>query len=332
MLKTLVDAARRLLGELGRGWLVRPGPAWRAIEPSADRPELALRPVYRPLDRVVLTDEVSRTLFEEYEAHRQGPRGEEETGWVLLGHRREKEAVVLATLPAGARSEAGIAHVRFNSEAQAVASRMVRRIDRQLGIVGIVHTHPGSLRHPSGGDYDGDRQWVRLLRGGEGVFGIGTADAKKAEAGVALQPKPHSQCFLGLRFTWYALAEEDRRYRPLPVSWTIGPDLARPLHEVWPTLEIHAERLESLYRRLANLQVEAIASDDGPMLQVVVPLDEPLDCLRVVLRGERIEYYLIRKGKWLASESPEPRLDRGVYLLLAALSGSEHPQENEKRP
>ncbi len=320
MLKALVHAARRWLKETawpGGNVLVR-------SSRQLGRPvEGVPRPDYRPLDRLVLTDGVSRTLFEEYDAHRRGPRGEEETGWMLLGHRREKEAVALATLPAGTRSEAGIAHVRFNSEAQAVASRMVRRLDRQLGILGVVHTHPGSLRHPSSGDYDGDRPWVRQLRGGEGVFGIGTADGRKAEAAVATQPKPHSQCYLGLRFTWYALGEEDRRYRPLPVSLTIGPDLARPLHDVWPTLEIHAQRLEHLYRRLANLRVEVVAGDGGPALEVIVPLDEPADCLRVLLHEEEIEYYLVRKGEWLAGAGREPFIDRGVYLMLAELSALE---------
>ena len=46
----------------------------------------------RRLESLVLTDEVSRTLFEEYAEHRNGPRGREETGWLLLGHRLEREA------------------------------------------------------------------------------------------------------------------------------------------------------------------------------------------------------------------------------------------------
>ena len=76
---------------------------------------------YGPLRRVLLTDGVAHTLFEEYAAHRGEARGEEETGWVLLGLREADEAVVLATLPAGAEADAGVAHVRFNSDAQALA-------------------------------------------------------------------------------------------------------------------------------------------------------------------------------------------------------------------
>ena len=74
-------------------------------------------------------------------------------------------------------------------------SRIVRQTDRRLTIVGVVHTHPGSLRHPSDGDFRGDSEWVASLRGGEGVFGIGTADGPEAAATLfAQQPRPNVQC------------------------------------------------------------------------------------------------------------------------------------------
>src|SRR5262249_51484530 len=53
------------------------------------------------LHQVVFTDEVSRTLFSWYRAHRLSERKQVETGWVLLGQRYDDEAVVLAALPAG---------------------------------------------------------------------------------------------------------------------------------------------------------------------------------------------------------------------------------------
>ena len=118
-------------------------------------------------------------MFEEFGEHRRSQRGDEEIGWVLLGVREETDALVLATLPAGAYRNASVAHVRFNSDGQALASRIVRQWDKRLAMIGVVHTHPGSLRHPSEGDYQGDSQWVSQLRGGDGIFGIGTADAKR---------------------------------------------------------------------------------------------------------------------------------------------------------
>src|SRR5215469_15263122 len=214
---------------------------------------------YLPLERVLLTDEVGRTLFEEYAEHRQSSRGEEETGWVLLGLREPREAVVLATLPAGAQRDAGVAHVQFNSNGQAMGSRIVRQIDRRLSILGVVHTHPGSLRHPSDGDFQGDSQWVGRLRGGDGIFAIGTADAETIPGTmIATQPRPHVQCLGELCLTWFALSEGDRKYRPLPVRMTLGPDFARPLHAVWETIERHAEPLDRLCRQQAGVSMEVM--------------------------------------------------------------------------
>ena len=167
---------------------------------------------YRPLKRLLLADEVARVLFDEYASHRATDRGDEETGWVLLGWREPDEAIALATLPAGADREAGEAHVRFNSSAQTVASRIVRQADKRLTLLGVVHTHPGSLRHPSDGDFRGDIRWVGQLRGGEGVFGIGTANGKYVDPMEELrQPRPNIQCRRDLCFNWYSLRNGARR-------------------------------------------------------------------------------------------------------------------------
>src|SRR5262249_6362116 len=158
---------------------------------------------------------------------------------------------------------------------------------KRLRILGLVHTHPGSLRHPSNGDYQGDSEWVRNLRGGEGVFGIGTADGKPDANGLyAEQPRPHVQRLGELSLTWYGLRQGERNYRPLPVEVTLGPDLARPLHSVWETIEEHAEELERLYCQQAGLSCEAVSSEGGPALAVRVPLAEPNTSLRVLLNGE----------------------------------------------
>src|SRR5215468_9373911 len=99
MLRALVSTASRLWHELHRS-LFRPRPAApRTAEPAH----------YAPLRRAVLTDGVAHTLFDGYASHRAAERGEEETGWVLLGLRHADEVVALATLPAGAGRDAGVA-------------------------------------------------------------------------------------------------------------------------------------------------------------------------------------------------------------------------------
>src|SRR5438093_1035230 len=142
MWRALLSAAGRWLNEFGRSL-----PRRRGTPTFPTHEAVRARPQYQPLRRVVLTDEVGRTLFEEYAAHRESERGQEETGWVILGLRESTQAVVLATLPAGTERSAGVAHIRFNPTGQAVGSRIVRQLDKRLTILGVVHTHPGSLRH-----------------------------------------------------------------------------------------------------------------------------------------------------------------------------------------
>jgi proteasome lid subunit RPN8/RPN11 len=315
MLQALVGSATRWLNDLQRSWhRSRPSP-------PPTRPATAPAITYGPLERVLLTDGVGRTLFEEFANHRSEARGEEETGWVLLGLREARETIVLATLPAGARRDASVAHVRFNSNAQALASRIVRQTDRRLTTVGVVHTHPGSLRHPSDGDLRGDGQWVANLRGKEGVFGIGTADGlEKSDGLFAYQPRPHVQCMSGLRFSWYSLRQGDRTYRPLPVELTIGPDLARSLHEFWDTLEFHAERIDRLYRQQSGMRFQVMSDKWGPGLLLTLPLAEHGDVVQVLIRPKEVRYYLLRSGELLEVQHHDDCVDRGVYLLLAELA------------
>jgi hypothetical protein len=292
------------------------------IPPAEPREAGSEAPAYEPLRQVQLTSGAARTLFDEYAGHRRDERGDEETGWVLLGWRDRDAAVVLATLPAGAEREAGEAHVRFNSTAQALASRVVRQADRRVSMLGVVHTHPGSLRHPSDGDYRGDVRWVGQLRGAEGVFGIGTADGKYARPSDELwQPRPNMHCRGDLCFTWYSLQDGARNYQTIPVQLIDGPDLAAPLRTVWPILEEHADRLERLARQQARVTFEPIAQSTGPTLALTVPLAEPGQALRVVLTHKEVRYYLMRAGSLLAADLHEPFPDRGIYSLLAELAG-----------
>jgi hypothetical protein len=319
MYQALARTAGELLAELRRVWYRERGSQPQPHHPEPPRPQ-----EYQALERVVLTDGVGRTLFEEYAAHRAEVRGEEETGWVLLGYREPTEAVVLATLPAGAERDAGVAHVQFNSGGQELGARIVRQADRRLTMLGVAHTHPGSLRHPSDADYRGDSEWVQNLRGREGIFAIGTADGPRPPGTlIAEQPRPHVQCLGELCLSWYSLRHGEPNYRPLPVELTLGPDLARPLHGVWLTIEAHAERLNRLFWQQAGVRCEVVADERGPGLAVTVPLAGPATALRVILREKELRYFVVRDGETFAADCPEDRVDRGVYLLLAELAAKD---------
>lgn len=268
----------------------------------------------------MLTDEVARTLFEEYSAHRESDRGGEETGWVLMGLRAGDEAVVMATLPAGANRDAGKAHVRFDWEAQAVASRIVRQDDRRLTMLGVAHTHPGRLRSPSAADLRGDRDWVANLRGRDGVFIIGTAD-EGTTGSVAGQPADHVLAFAGLRFDCYGLADGDVRYRKLPVRIAIGPDLAASLRSVWDAIEARADRLESLAVRFRNFRFEVGLADGVPALSLAIGLGPPGESVRVLLVGKSARFFHETADGPVPFDLPAGTSpDHGVYLLLADLA------------
>jgi proteasome lid subunit RPN8/RPN11 len=326
MLLALASSARRLLDDLSRRFLGERLPATDLLPPAAAK-------AYRKLERVRVTDQVCRTLFEEFAEHRRSERGDEEIGWVLLGVREENEALVLATLPAGANRSAGVAHVRFNSDGQALGSRIVRQLDKRLTMVGVVHTHPGSLRHPSEGDFQGDSLWVGRLRGGDGVFGIGTAEGRgRNDTPVAERPESHRQLLDELCFSWYALGQGDKRYRKLPLEVTLGPDLAKPLHAAWDVIETHAEALDCLCRQQAHVAFAMTEGDDGPTLAAQLPLAEKDSFLRIVLERAEVRYFMHKEGMVSAVDPEEEKVDRAVYLILAELASFKKEWIKERIP
>jgi proteasome lid subunit RPN8/RPN11 len=292
------------------GWFIKLF-SWRKREPSVEPRAIATQ---ARLEYVTLTDGVAQTLRDDYAEHRRSERGDEEIGWILLGVRQGNEAIALAALPAGAERDAGIAHVQFNSEAQALASRILRQNDKRLQILGVVHTHPGSMRYPSDGDLQGDRRWVAQLRGGEGVFAIGTADIRPSESAA------HLQVFTNTCFSWYALGAMDSKYRPLPIHTIAGPDLAQPLRPLWSTIESFAIVLNRLCRQLANVRFEIVNESEQKLLCVKIPLAEKNQQLRLLLSEANARYYWDREGELLAIDPHENQPDRAVYLILAELA------------
>jgi len=301
------DTLKALVRDLRRRWATTPQAANDVPRSPAE---------LRPLTRIVLTEEVNRTLFAEYAAHRATERGHEEIGWALLGVRTADEATVMATLPAGEHREAGSAHVRFNPLAQELGTRILRQGNRQLTMLGIVHTHPGSMRHPSDGDYRGDIEWVEGLRGREGVFAIGTADAAGNDSWMSAL---HVQADGALAFTWYSLQSGARNYQPLPVKNIPGADRAAPLRAVWTELETQAGRLLRLAGQLVRVQFDVIEGSTKAALVCDVPLPDQGRVIRVVMEGKDVRYLLIDGEQVQMAQFRDDRVDRGVFAMLAEL-------------
>jgi hypothetical protein len=58
----------------------------------------------------------------------------------------------------------------------------------------------------------------------------------------------------------------------------------------------------------------------GPGLLLILPLAEPGDSLRVLIRPKEVRYYVLRSGELLEVQHHDEWVDRGVYLLLAELA------------
>lgn len=309
-MRELCRATLRRLGDEPAAAPLTPAPA--AVAP-------------KPLQRVVLTDGVCRRLFAEYATHRETGRGQEETGWLLLGMRGLDEAIVVATLPAGDGRHAGEAHVQFESGVQVLAQRIVRQDVKQLRVLGVVHTHPGSLRHPSSEDYRGDIHWVPNQFGKEGVFGIGTADAYPTADGSLWTPDPHVVGLGALRYSWYVLGSKDRNYRNLSVEVAAGPDVAEPLRKVWAELEATAEWLNPLADLLPKMRFDVAMGRQAPMLCLTVRHPRRDTSVQVHIEGTERRYFLAdgtaggTSRAPLAPEQPGDRIDLNILSLLGRL-------------
>jgi hypothetical protein len=320
MLQGLSTLARRLLQNLQPSNALA-SPTLAAVSEDSG-PDTA--PLEK-LKRVVLTDGVGRTLFEDFARHQASDRGHEETGWILLGLRREAEAIVLATLPAGTKRDAGATHVRFDKDAQMVGSRLLRQYERRLRMLGVVHTHPGTLRHPSPGDFQGDSRWVRQLRGLEGVFGIGTVEKDKiVPEWLVERTRPHVHRQANRRFSWYVLGALDKSYRKIPAEYTLGPDLGRPAHSVWSTLEQHAPAIERICRQQARVTLE-VRGQEQTDLKLKIPLAEPGDLIEIEIVADKAAYVVQVGGEQHLVDPKAEGIERGLYMILAELANRAIP-------
>jgi proteasome lid subunit RPN8/RPN11 len=309
-----------------RGLLYKVPYLWKRLRDVLPRRAQAAAPVETPtpelrrLQRVFIAEDVMQMLFEDFAAHRRTARGVEEIGWILLGVWQDGEPTVLAAIPAGADRDASASHVRFNADAQALATRILRQQDKRLTVIGVVHTHPGSMRYPSDGDLMGDSRWVGHLREGAAVFGIGTADGER-----------NGDFYSELCFSWYSLGVGDSQYQPLPVVVQAGADLAAPIRPTWNLIETHAEPLNRLCRQLRSVHLDVVHEGPNKLLVVKIALGAAHQQLRLLLSEGQARYYWDRQGELIAVDPHEGTMERAVYLILAELAKEMSPSNWEAR-
>ena len=284
---------------------------------------------------------VLATMFRDFHLHRATERGNEETGWLLLGRRDGAGAVIEATLPPGEFRDAGLAHVNMNSTAQSVAMRLLKRTYPHLDVLGVAHTHPGRMCRPSHGDYQGDSEWVPNLVQKEGLFAIGvwsmeqfklkdkdfTANTIKDEDDDAEVRGDGNRANTtheegSAQFHWYALAAGDTWYRHLALETVEGVDLAANILGHWPVIEQYAGSIDRLIRMQGHLEMNLLPMGvcDEPTLLLRQTLARPGEELQVVLQGREMVFFHMVRGEPEEIGAPGERLDTAFYEVLSRLT------------
>lgn len=277
---------------------------------------------------------VLNTMFEDFHRHKETDRGDEETGWMLLGRRESGEVIVEAALPPGEFRDAGTAHVNVNSTAISVAMRVLKKSHPRLDVVGMAHTHPGSLDRPSEGDYRGDIHWVRKLPGKQGVFAIGiwqfdepvnflgeesnqgSGDVRQVAAPVTGFQDGRS------RFNWFSLSEGDGWYKACPMEPVPGDDYGQSVREHWEVLEHFAGSIDRLLQMQPGMRMGLLPVSDGlaPAMVLCQPLARDGEELQVVLQGREARFFRMSAEEIDELQAPRERLDTAFYEVMAELT------------
>jgi proteasome lid subunit RPN8/RPN11 len=126
------------------------------------------------LTRVHLFPRAAQTLVREMAAHHASDRRMEEKAWLLFGRFRNDVAIIKAV--GSPKCDASPGHVMVDHADAIRLALEMRRQDRSLTIIGMMHTHTDGSDEPSFMDLLGDRQWIDGRADKRGVFGIGTPD------------------------------------------------------------------------------------------------------------------------------------------------------------
>lgn len=291
---------------------------------SSSRQELSLgdQKEYSPIRFVRIASGVGQTLVNGYMEHLAGDRKNEEIGWLLLGFREKDKAIILAAIPSGESRDASSVHVKFNSQAQAIAGRILKKREKKLEVLGLFHTHPGKMRRPSSGDFRGDIEWVKSISGRQGIFGIGTvenATESYEKSHVANFVSSNAFDWNNLRFSWYSLLQGDTDYKNVKIRWTLGPDLADFLSGHWSILEKNAEAIERILSQQNGSTCDVISYQGEKAFCLLVPTTYPKGVIRAFILGENVKYFFENSEQQFAIDVEENNVDRGIYLVLAEL-------------
>jgi hypothetical protein len=106
----------------------------------------------------------------------------------------------------------------------------------------------------------------------------------------------------------------------VPIRWTLGEDLAKPLHVVWDAMETHAGEIEKVLAQQTKATCGITQGAAGHQLTLSIPLAGSAGKIIVFIFKDKVQYFFEKNEQLFAVDIQEDKVDRGVYLVLAELS------------
>jgi hypothetical protein len=170
-------------------------------------------PAAPPIEVRVTAGVVDRLLADVAD-HLRGPHAHDETGWVPIGRVAAGVVSVEGLLSAGRRPFASPAAFEPD-HAHVLAALVLLQAREPADVVGLIHTHPGSMDWNSAVDQVADEGHVLALPGGIGVYPIVVRERRASGPVVRA----------GVRVAWWGLrASRPAVYAPCRVEVVPGED------------------------------------------------------------------------------------------------------------
>jgi len=126
--------------------------------------------VYHSLPKLFVANKCLNAIADGINAFKAGT----ETGYALMGMIESDSMLINGLIDPGPKAEYSYGHVKFDRDYQQEELDKVQMVTPEIGQVGDVHLHPGSMNTCSGGDLTTDSNNVRASASQEMIFIIVT--------------------------------------------------------------------------------------------------------------------------------------------------------------
>jgi hypothetical protein len=277
---------------------------------------------------IVVPCSVVKAVLDEVKRHRQ-QGGTEEIGWLVIGRKTAGRITLTGLIPAGPGGHASGSHVAFDPGYQSVAFQLMCCNNPDLEPLGVIHLHPGKMTRPSGGDFQGDSQWVRKLSGQLGVFVIITCWPEQEDCQYS-RLDDHALIFNGLRADFYILRADARAYCEVKPELALAATEETQLEpELAQLAARYAPEICRLQEKVPTVSLGQETGDGHPVIAVVARHPRSDKVAYALLSAQGVNYYLEEDGhRQMVSVATPERIEHNLMTALDLLSAEGAPRGN----